>query len=155
VSASAAVRWTWCRFADLGVDNLYDLLALRCQVFIVEQVPYLDPDGLDRAAWHLLGHDDAGALQAYLRVVDPGARYNEPSIGRVAVAAAARGRRLGRALMHEGLARTAQAWPGRAIRIGAQAHLTHFYGSLGFVPVADPYDEDGIAHVEMLRTALT
>lgn len=147
------MHWTWCRFAELGVDNLYDLLALRCQVFIVEQVPYLDPDGLDRAAWHLLGRDGAGVLLAYLRVVDPGAKYEEPSIGRVAVAAAARGQGFGRVLMHEGLSRTAQVWPGRAVRIGAQAHLARFYGSLGFVPVGEPYDEDGIPHVEMLRPA--
>lgn len=147
------MHWTWCRFAELGVDKLYDLLALRCQVFIVEQVPYLDPDGLDRAAWHLLGRDGAGVLHAYLRVVDPGAKYEEPSIGRVAVAAAARGQGLGRVLMHEGLARTAQVWPGRAVRIGAQAHLARFYGSLGFAPVGEPYDEDGIPHVEMLRSA--
>jgi ElaA protein len=147
------VHWAWCRFAELGVDALYDLLALRCQVFIVEQVPYLDPDGVDRAAWHLLGRDDAGALAAYLRVVDPGARYHEPSIGRVAVATTARGQGLGRVLMLEGLARTAQVWPGRAIRIGAQAHLARFYGSLGFVPVGEPYDEDGIVHIEMLRAA--
>lgn len=147
------MHWTWCRFAELGVDNLYDLLALRCQAFIVEQVPYLDPDGLDRSAWHLLGRDGQGVLLAYLRVVDPGAKYAEPSIGRVVVAAAARGQALGRRLMAEGLARTSQVWPGRAIRIGAQAHLARFYGSLGFVPVAEPYDEDGIPHLEMLRAA--
>lgn len=147
------MHWTWCRFAELGVDNLYDLLALRCQAFIVEQVPYLDPDGLDRSAWHLLGRDAAGALHACLRVVDPGAKYAEPSIGRVAVAAAARGQGLGRVLMQEGLARTAQVWPARAIRIGAQAHLAGFYGSLGFEPAGEPYDEDGIPHLEMLRPA--
>ena len=72
--------WTWSRFADLGIDNLYDALALRCRVFVLEQGPYLDPDGIDRLAWHLLGRDDAGELQAYLRVVDPGVKYTEPSI---------------------------------------------------------------------------
>ena len=69
------VHWTWSRFADLGVDNLYDALALRCRVFVLEQGPYLDPDGIDRHAWHLLGRNADGVLQAYLRVVgDPGLR---------------------------------------------------------------------------------
>jgi NADPH-dependent curcumin reductase CurA len=59
-TGEAGLNWLWCRFADLGVDNLYDALALRCRVFILEQGPYLDPDGLDRMSWHLLGRDDAG-----------------------------------------------------------------------------------------------
>jgi ElaA protein len=146
------VNWTWLRFADLGVDRLHDALALRCRVFIVEQAcPYLDPDGLDRHSWHLLGHDAQGALQAGLRVVDPGMKYVEPAIGRVIVAPEHRGTGLGLALMVEGIARCEDAWPGRGIRISAQAHLSHFYGRLGFVPVGEPYDEDNIPHQEMLR----
>ena len=143
--------WTWCRFAELGVDNLYDALALRCRVFVLEQGAYLDPDGLDRCAWHLLGRDDAGALQAYLRVVDPGRKYAEPSIGRVLTAPERRGSGLGRALMHEGLACCAQAWPGRDLRISAQARLQRFYEAFAFRPVGEAYLEDDIAHVEMLR----
>ncbi len=145
------MRWAWHRFEALGVDNLYDLLALRCQAFIVEQVAYLDPDGLDRQAWHLLGRDEAGTLQAGLRLLDPGVKYEEASIGRVAVAAAARGTGLGRVLMQQGLQQAQRVWPGRPLRIGAQAHLAGFYGSLGFVTTGEPYDEDGIPHVEMLR----
>lgn len=142
--------WTWCRFADLGIDNLYDALALRCRVFVLEQGPYLDPDGIDRLAWHLLGRDDAGELQAYLRVVDPGVKYAEPSIGRVITAAAVRGSGLGRRLVAEGVARCTAAWPGQGIRISAQAHLERFYGGFGFVRVGDPYSEDNIPHLEML-----
>jgi ElaA protein len=143
--------WTWSRFADLGVDNLYDAMALRCRVFVLEQGPYLDPDGIDRLAWHLLGRDDAGELQAYLRVVDPGVKYAEPSIGRVITAAAVRGTGLGRRLVAEGVARcTAGPWPGQGIRISAQAHLERFYGGFGFVRVGDPYPEDNIPHLEML-----
>jgi ElaA protein len=142
--------WTWSRFADLGVDNLYDALALRCRVFVLEQGPYLDPDGIDRLAWHLLGRDDAGELQAYLRVVDPGVKYAEPSIGRVITAAAVRGTGLGRRLVAEGVARCTAAWPGQGIRISAQAHLERFYGGFGFVRVGDPYPEDNIPHLEML-----
>ena len=142
--------WTWSRFADLGIDNLYDALALRCRVFVLEQGPYLDPDGIDRLAWHLLGRDDAGELQAYLRVVDPGVKYTEPSIGRVITAAAVRGSGLGRRLVAEGVARCVAAWPGQGIRISAQAHLERFYGGFGFVRVGDPYPEDSIPHLEML-----
>ena len=99
------MHWTWARFAGLSLDDLYDALALRCRVFILEQGPYLDPDGLDREAWHLLGRDAAGTLQAYLRVVDPGAKFAEPSMGRVITAPEVRGSGAGRTLVAEGLAR--------------------------------------------------
>ena len=145
--------WRWARFGELGVDNLYDALQLRCRVFVLEQGPYLDPDGLDRQSWHLLGRDAQGALIAYLRLVDPGARYDEPSIGRVITAPQARGSGLGRALMAEGVAGCEHHWPGRAIRISAQAHLERFYGALGFVRVGDDYLEDHIPHLEMLRSS--
>lgn len=144
------LRWTWARFDDLGVHALHDTLALRCKVFILEQGPYQDPDGADKKSWHLLGYDEAGALQASLRVASPGVNYPEPSIGRVVTAQEARGNGTGRALMQEGIARCQQVFPGQGIRISAQAHLQRFYGSLGFVVVSDEYLEDDIPHVEML-----
>lgn len=146
--------WTWCRFGDLGVDNLYDALALRCQVFVLEQGPYLDPDGLDRHAWHLLGRDLDGHLQAYLRVVDGGHKYAEPSIGRVITSGARRRSGLGQALMAEALRRCDHGEPGRpapALRISAQAHLQGFYAGFGFEPVGETYLEDDIPHIEMFR----
>jgi ElaA protein len=146
------VNWHWCRFEDLGVQQLYEALALRSRVFVLEQGPYQDADGLDPDAWHLLGRDSSGALIAYLRVVDPGRKYEEPSIGRVAVAPEARGRAIGRALMQEGIGRCRRAWPGRGIRISAQARLERFYRSLGFELVGAEYLEDGIPHIEMLRS---
>jgi ElaA protein len=145
------LNWQWLRFADLGVDHLYDALALRCRVFILEQGPYLDPDGLDRVSWHLLGRDAAGTLQAYLRVVDPGFKYAEPSIGRVITAPEVRGTGVGRALVAEGVRRCEAAWPGRGIRISAQLHLEQLYGSYGFVRVGEPYGEDNIPHLEMAK----
>lgn len=145
------MNWSWARFEGLSLDDLYDALALRCRVFILEQGAYLDPDGLDRQAWHLLGRDEAGVLQAYLRVVDPGLKFEEPSIGRVITAPEVRGSGAGRLLMAEGIARCEQAWPGRLIRISAQARLQRFYGSLGFRPVGETYLEDNIPHIEMLR----
>jgi len=147
------LHWRWQRFDDLGVDNLYDVLALRCQVFIVEQVPYLDPDGADRRAWHLLGRDQPGALQAYLRVLDPGVKFDEPSIGRVAVGAASRGTGLGHVLMRQAIERCTALWPGQAIALSAQAHLQRFYRAHGFETVSAEYLDDGIPHIDMRRSA--
>jgi len=147
------VNWLWCRFGELGVDNLYDALALRCRVFILEQGAYLDPDGVDRQSWHLLGRDEADTLQAYLRVVDPGVKYSEPSIGRVITSPEARGTGVGRKLFAEGVVRCEAAWPGQGIRIGAQAHLERLYASYGFVRVGEPYLEDNIPHLEMVKAA--
>jgi ElaA protein len=144
------MHWTWTRFEELGVQGLYEILALRCRVFILEQGPYLDPDGRDLHCWHLQGRDDAGELQTYLRAVDPGIRYAEPSIGRVVTAPELRGTGRGRRLMHEGLVRCAAQWPGQAVRISAQARLRDFYAGLGFEPVGDEYLEDAIPHLEML-----
>jgi len=147
------MHWHWSRFHDLGVDHLYDALALRCRVFILEQGAFLDPDGFDRVSWHLLGRDAAGVLQAYLRVVDPGHKYAEPSIGRVITAPEVRGNGLGRVLVGEGVRRTEQVFPGQGIRISAQARLAGFYASFGFGEVGEPYMEDDIPHIEMLRAA--
>jgi ElaA protein len=147
------VNWVWLRFAELGVDDLYDALQLRCRVFVLEQGPYLDPDGIDRHAWHLLGRDAQGTLVATLRLVDPGVKYAEPSIGRVVTAPEVRGTGLGRALTAEGVAGCDRLWPGRHVRISAQAHLERFYNAFGFARVGSDYLEDGIPHVEMLRPA--
>lgn len=142
--------WHWWRFHDLGVDRLYDLLALRCQVFILEQGPYQDLDGLDRHSTHLLGRHATGALHAYLRVVDPGHKYSEPSIGRVITAPEVRGTGLGHGLIREGVRRCHLAWPGQDIRISAQTHLQPFYAHVGFVGEGEEYLEDNIPHRQML-----
>jgi len=148
------VDWQWKRFADLSAVELYALLAARASVFVVEQAcAFLDLDGLDASAWHLCGWvgSDAGrTLAAYLRLLDPGCKYTEPSIGRVLTTGPFRRTGLGRAAMHEGVARAARLYPGRALRIGAQQRLEGFYAELGFRTVSEPYQEDGIAHVEML-----
>lgn len=148
-----SLSWRWQRFENLGVDGVYDMLALRARVFILEQGPYLDPDGADRQAWHLLGRDDAGVLLAYLRVLDPGVKFSEPSIGRVVVDARLRGQGTGHELVREGIARCTAQWPQQAIRISAQAHLQRFYEHHGFQTVSDEYLDDGIPHVDMRRSA--
>ena len=150
MASALMLHWTWSRFDELGVHALHDALALRCRVFILEQGPYQDPDEADKQAWHLLGRSTDGTLLALLRVVDPGVKYAEPSIGRVVVAPELRGSGAGRVLLREGLLRCQSAWPGRAVRISAQAHLQSFYGEQGFVPVTAEYLEDGIAHIGML-----
>ena len=151
--ARVQLDWAWQRFNDLGVDGVYDMLALRARSFILEQGPYLDPDGLDRDAWHLSGRDADGELRAYLRVVDPGCKFDEPSIGRVVLDKALRGSGLADELMVEGLARCSVAWPGLGCRFSAQAHLQRFYGRHGFVMVGSVYLEDDIPHLQMWRAS--
>jgi ElaA protein len=148
------LRWQWSRLPGLATMDLYAVLAARQQVFAVEQqCAFQDADGHDLHAWHLLAWAAAGvapALAGYLRVLDPGRKYSEPSIGRVLTVPPHRGIGLGRTLMIEGIMRTRGIWPGRPIRIAAQQRLEKLYASLGFRPVSTPYDEDGILHVDMM-----
>ena len=117
-------------------------------MFVVEQrCAYLDCDGLDIDALHLTG-TLRGELVAYARLLAPGVAFGDASIGRVVTAASARGQGLGRALLHEAIARTRDAFRG-PVMIGAQRYLERFYGELGFVPTGEPYDEDGIPHIHM------
>lgn len=154
------VKWRWSAFDGLSGAQVYAALALRSAVFVVEQAcVFLDTDGHDVHAHHLLGFTDAGqevlpALIAYLRVVAPGHKYAEPSIGRVITAPSHRGIGLGRVLMLEGLRRTRATYPGRPIRIGAQERLRAFYVSLGFTVASASYLEDGIPHIQMLLDPL-
>lgn len=154
------LRWRLARFDELSPRELHDVFQARIAVFVVEQnCVFQDIDGLDPDCWHLLGTDpepspDAqGSLVAYCRLCPPGTKFAEPSIGRVITSSAARGAGHGRALMREALRHAERLWPGRDLRIGAQCHLQRFYADLGFVRASEPYDEDGIPHVEMLRPA--
>jgi ElaA protein len=156
-SAAAPVVWQWCAFGELSVNDLYTILQVRQMVFVVEQTcPYLDADGYDERAWHLLGwveQDEARILAAYARVFAPGIKYSEASIGRVVTHPSMRRKGIGEALMNEALRRLEQLAPGAAVRIGAQMYLERFYEKSGFRSVSAPYDEDGIVHIEMLRAA--
>jgi ElaA protein len=148
-----ALQWQCLRFDDLGVHALYDVLALRCRVFILEQGAFQDPDGVDQQSWHVLGRDAQGKLHAYLRLVDAGVKYPEPSMGRVVTSPEVRGTGLGRALTHQGIAFARQHAPGAGLRISAQARLQRFYAGFGFEPVGEEYAEDDIPHIEMLLKA--
>lgn len=148
-----SVRWQWCSLEDLSARQLYTLLAARSAVFVVEQrCAYQDPDGADIEAEHLIAWagDDVAACA---RVLGPGAKFVEPSIGRVLTSAAFRSTGVGRELMARAVARCDERFPGKAIRIGAQAYLERFYASFGFVKASDTYLEDDIPHIEMLRPA--
>lgn len=147
------IRWRCCRFDELGVHELQRIHIARQQVFVIEQnCVYLDADDVDERSWHLAAWRDghAGPL-AYARIVEPGVKYAEASIGRVITGAAARGTGLGRELVRRAVERAEAVFPGHGIRISAQAHLARFYGAFGFSPVGEEYLEDGIPHIEMLR----
>ena len=146
------VDWRFARFGDLSPHEVHDLYRLRVDVFIVEQnCVFQDVDGVDPQCWHLLGYAN-GELVAYCRFVPPGDKFPEPSIGRVITARPVRRTGMGRVLMREALKRAEGLWPGQRLRIGAQAHLERFYNEFGFTKSSEPYDEDGILHIEMEMT---
>jgi ElaA protein len=149
------IDWQFSHFNDLSPADLYEVLRQRQDVFILEQTClYPDIDGLDPVAHHLLGWrtvDGERRLAAYLRVLGPGVKYDEMSLGRVITTQAARGTGAGRALLERGIACAESLYPGHRIRIGAQQYLEKFYAGFGFETVSAPYDEDGIMHIDMLR----
>lgn len=155
------MEWLCKSFDELGSTLLYRILAARSAVFVVEQqCPYQDIDGRDPHSLHLVAQvQDATnpssrpQIAAYLRLLPPGLAYDEASIGRVITVASHRGTGLGRELLARAVAIAEVQWPGAALRIGAQAHLEAFYGGFGFVKASEPYDEDGIMHIEMVRSA--
>lgn len=136
-------------FEALSGADVYAVLALRQRVFVVEQhCAYLDADGLDAAAEHLVIKDGL-TLVAYARVLAPGVRFDTFTIGRVIVSPERRGEQLGRRVMQEAIGRVRAARGPVPLSLSAQAHLERFYGSLGFVRTSDVYDEDGIPHIDM------
>ena len=143
------VSTEWRRFAQLSAQELYDILRFRQQVFVVEQrSPYPDLDGVDQRAAHLLLRD-ADELGGYLRLAPTPGPPPLVSIGRVALAPRLRGRGLGRRLMIEALRRCREEYPDRPVALWAQIHLAPFYQSFGFAVTSEPFDDFGVAHVEM------
>lgn len=138
-------------FHELTVTELYDLLRLRSEVFVVEQnCVFLDQDDKDQKCHHLLLYSE-GQLAGYSRLVPAGISYPEMSIGRVITSQSARGKGMGRKLMELAIQYCQKIFGSGDIRIGAQTYALGFYSSLGFVPEGDRYDEDGIEHIEMVR----
>ncbi|MBX2858065.1 MAG: GNAT family N-acetyltransferase [Cellvibrionaceae bacterium] len=152
------IEWQWSSFWQLSAIELYNIMKARQEVFVVEQhCVYQDIDNLDKRAWHLIGWESKSKQQrlvAYLRVVYPGEKYTEASIGRVLTVSSARGTGLGKQLIAESLKRISDECSKALIRISAQTHLERFYANFGFKTVSEPYDEDGISHIEMLRNSV-
>jgi ElaA protein len=139
----------WRLFDELSPSALYELLHFRQQIFVVEQrSPYPDLDGLDQDARHLVLHAE-DALAGYLRLLPPADAVSAVRIGRVAVVAAMRRQGLGRRLMAEAWSFCREYYPGHRICLSAQLHLARFYREFGFVATSAPYDEFGVAHIEM------
>ncbi|WP_281559544.1 GNAT family N-acetyltransferase [Thalassomonas sp. RHCl1] len=148
------MNWECLTFSQLTTEQLYQLLKLRVDVFVVEQTcPYPELDDKDRAqdVCHLLGYQD-GELIAYARLLPPGISYDNVSFGRVAIAQSARGQGLGQTLVATILSHCQQLWPNRDIDIGAQEYLLDFYQSFGFTAISDVYLEDDIPHLDMRLT---
>ena len=143
--------WICKSFDELSVSELYALLQLRAEIFVVEQnCVYQDMDGKDRKSFHLLGFEK-NMLTAYTRLVPPGISYAQPSIGRVVVKQTVRKNGIGKKLMEKSIQRCYELFGKQPIKIGAQLYLKKFYESLGFVESSDVYDEDGITHIEMVK----
>lgn len=146
------IRWNCLPHTELDVATLYELLALRTQVFVVEQqCAYQELDGQDLAGdtLHLMARDGDHQLLAYARLLDPQRQGGDAVIGRVLIAPSARGLGLGHTLVERALEQCQLRWPDAPVVLSAQAHLTEFYARHGFEAVTPPYDEDGIAHVGM------
>jgi ElaA protein len=149
------INWKIKKFKELTVDELYAILQLRSEVFVVEQnCVYHDPDGKDQQAWHLMGIEDS-TLIAYTRILPPGISYDDPSIGRVVTLSLKRRSGLGRELMKLSIIECEKLFGKTPITLSAQSYLIHFYESLGFSTIGDQYLEDGIPHIKMKRKAST
>jgi len=143
-----------CRhFNELSLVQLYALMALRQEIFVVEQdCPYLDADGKDQHAYHLMGFDDSGTMVAYARLLAKGVSYPEySSIGRVVTAKHLRGKGFGKILMEESIHRCQQLYESESIKISAQVYAQSFYQNLGFESFGEAYLEDDIPHIGMLK----
>jgi len=143
------LTWIYKSFNELTPQELYAILKLRSEVFVVEQnCVYLDTDNKDQQSFHLCGWKE-NDLIAYARILPPGLAFEEASIGRVVTNPVYRKTGAGRVLMHHAIERTLSQFDVSEIKIGAQLYLLNFYTSLGFQISGPEYLEDGIPHVEM------
>lgn len=148
------IEWICKHHRDLGKEQLYALLKLRSDVFVVEQkcaYPDLDGQDLEGDTHHLMGWED-DQLMAYLRLLDPESQGGDVVIGRVVTAPAGRGKGLGHAMMEQALKQAEKHWPQVPIYLSAQAHLQGYYGRYGFEVAGEEYLEDGIPHIGMRRS---
>jgi ElaA protein len=147
------IDWICKHHSDLGKEQLYAILRLRTEVFVVEQrCAYQEVDGQDLSGdtLHLMGWQDDG-LHAYLRLLDPESQGGDVVIGRVVTAPSARDQGLGHQLMEKALEQAEKHWPGVPVYLSAQVHLQEYYGRYGFVVVGEEFVDEGIAHIGMRR----
>ncbi|TAA71853.1 GNAT family N-acetyltransferase [Planococcus salinarum] len=143
------MTWKLYRFEELTAAELYEMLKLRVDVFVVEQnCPYPELDNLDQESVHL-AYRENGKILAYARLLPGEVKYGVPSIGRVIVSPDARGRGLARELIRRSIDFIFTEWRSEEIRLQGQLYLKEFYQSFGFDPISDVYDEDGIPHLDM------
>ncbi len=148
--ADLSIKWIIKKFRELTTDELYALLRLRSEVFVVEQnCVFLDMDNKDQESLHLMGFLNE-QLVAYTRLMPAGLVYDLPSIGRVVTSASVRGSGTGRLLMQKSIEEIRKISGQSPIKIGAQLYLKDFYSSLGFAQTSGIYLEDGIEHIEMV-----
>lgn len=147
------ITWYHRHFKELNTTELYQILQLRNEVFIVEQnCPFQDLDDKDLKCYHLMGFDtDTQKVVAYTRIVPAGVSYIEASIGRVVTSSIARKGGIGRQLMQKSIELLEELYGGASIKIGAQLYLKKFYESFGFQQVEEIYLEDGIEHILMIK----
>jgi ElaA protein len=147
-----SIRYTYKTFDQLTLDELYAILRLRQEVFVVEQnCPYLDLDNRDQDSWHVLGKDVGDTIHTYTRLIPKGVSYeNYVSIGRVLNSSSVRGQGEGKKLMQYSIDILKSLCPNIPIKIGAQAYLKKFYQDFGFIDVEMPFVEDGIPHLVMI-----
>ncbi|KRE15342.1 GNAT family acetyltransferase [Bacillus safensis] len=145
------IKWTCQTFEQLSKEDLYLILMERVNVFVVEQTcPYPEIDHRDQEALHLIAKEN-GVIVAYCRIFQNGIMYKEASIGRILVTQAGRKKGYGKLLLIKALEKLSELGE-TSVKIQAQAYLKSFYESFGFKAVSDVYDEDGIPHLDMVKT---
>jgi ElaA protein len=146
------IQWHCKTFDELSTSQLYDILRIRQDVFIIEQqCIYPDLDNLDQQSRHLFAYDeDTTAMVAYLRIIPAKLQYPQASFGRVLTTSQARGTGIGKTLISKAIEQIRLDAPQQAIKISAQLYLQTFYQGFGFKVISDVYDEDGIDHISML-----
>jgi len=148
---NTVLNWSIKKFNELSLEELYDMIALRIEVFVIEQnCPYQDLDGKDKLSFHLLGKDIEGNIVATLRILPKDVSYPEVSIGRVVTAEKIRNWKKGHELMKNAMNFITQTYPNQNVRLSAQTHLVKYYEKHAFDTTGKTYLEDGIPHSEML-----
>lgn len=149
------MEWRYKQFVQLTPYEVYELLQLRAEVFVVEQnCVFLEPDGIDNRCLHLLGYNN-NKLLAYTRIVPPGLAYNQASIGRVVTSPSVRNTGAGKKLMQRSIDMLYSSFGKVTIKIAAQFYLKKFYESFGFYQVSEVYLDDGIEHIHMLKEVVS